>query len=54
MDVYLERGAFALGEIIRLKVDVENNANESVEQLKVDLENVSRNLRLCSKLRNKY
>lgn len=42
MDVYLERGVFALGEVIKIKVDVENNANVSVEQMKVELKNVSR------------
>lgn len=42
MDVYLERGVFVLGEPIKLKIDIENSSNESLQQIKVELINVSR------------
>lgn len=41
MDVYLERGVFVLGESMKLKIDVENNSNESLQQMKVEVKNVS-------------
>lgn len=42
MDVYLERGVFVLGETMKLKIDVENSSNESLQQMKVEVTNVSR------------
>lgn len=42
MDVYLERCAFVVGESIKLRIEVSNLANESLEQIKVGLKNVSR------------
>lgn len=54
MDVYLERGAFVLGDTMKLKIDIENNSNESVQQMKVELKNVSLVLILFWKLVRNY
>lgn len=42
MDVYIERGAFVLGEVMKLRIEVENTSNQSLEQMKVKLKNVSK------------